>query len=68
MDRAKETALQKVTRCLDSWHRNFLAIVYKQSGSDGPLIDFESVNTSKIYMHHYNHLATVAWQQPCFFQ
>lgn len=43
----------------------FLATVYKQSCSDGSLIDFESVNTSRFLWHH---LATVAWQQPRFFQ
>lgn len=43
----------------------FLATVYKQSWSDGLLIDFESVNTSRFLCHH---LATVAWQQPWFFQ
>lgn len=43
----------------------FLATVYKQSWSDGSLIDFESVNTSRFLCHH---LATVAWQQPWFFQ
>ena len=49
MDRAEEPAPQRVTRCLDSWHRNFLAIVYKQSWSDGLLIDLKVLILPDLY-------------------